>query len=471
MLSTHSLRLSRDDFDYDYTPGFEMGVEREWHVIDPVDVLKDVDLYDSDLRKLHNDDRYAIRIFYKLVLPLTYFSDSGVSVNPLVDADGKFTFSNGLAIGNPTLKTHLSSKGFSDRGLFISDEVLKNNNNYSIPDEWALNHTYIKRDKFATGTSIAHLAVNHNNEIYIQPQTAQVYNIGEPEIIIGTHPYLFSSRLNQGGIASININDTNVAYTVTTEGNSINVPDGTTPVPYNGKKLMPLLFKPFGMSWCSDKDSDVIGWVYCILGVKQIMNEPTYTVKFIDWDGTVLKQQLVQEGTSATPPSNPVRDGYTFNGWLPNTYKDVFSNLDIYAQYTQNSPDPGPKPPVTGEAHTFVNGDGDICVSDIPLVSTGLANVEITFALPLDTIEFDLPIHVVEFSSGAGVKSNVSVNGNIVSFTDEDVSTLAFYAIQLYKDGNRVGQTAWDAGVIPTNIKFTLSDGSVVEFNITHSYF
>lgn len=468
MLSTHSLRLSRDDFDYDYTPGFEMGVERNWHVIDPVDVLTDVELYDSDLRKLYNDDRYAIRIFYKLVLPLTYFSDSGISVNPLVDSDGKFTFSNGLAIGNPTLKTYISPEGVSERGLFISDEVLKNNNNYSIPDEWALNHTYIKRDKFATGTSIAHLAVNHNNEIYIQPQTAQLFNVSEPDLTLGIYPYLFSSRLNQGGIASININDTNVAYTVTTEGNSINVPDGTQSIHYGNKKLMPLLFKPFGMSWCSDEDSSVIGWVYCILGVKQIMDEPTYTVKFIDWDGKVLKQQLVQEGTAATPPSNPVRDGYTFNGWLPNTYNDVFSNLDIYAQYTQNSPDPGPEPPVVGDANTFVNGDGDICISNIPLVATGSANIEITFALPLDTIVFDSPIGVMEFGAGSGVKSNASVNGNIVSFTDEDVSTLDFYAVQLYKNGNRVGQTAWDAGVIPTNIKFTLYDSSVVTFNITH---
>ena len=28
MLETHSLKLSRDDFDYDYTPGFEMGVDK-----------------------------------------------------------------------------------------------------------------------------------------------------------------------------------------------------------------------------------------------------------------------------------------------------------------------------------------------------------------------------------------------------------------------------------------------------------
>ena len=37
-----------------------------------------------------------------------------------------------------------------------------------------------------------------------------------------------------------------------------------------------------------------------------------YTVTFKDWDGKILKTQTVTEGASATAPSNPTRDGYTF---------------------------------------------------------------------------------------------------------------------------------------------------------------
>ena len=62
----------------------------------------------------------------------------------------------------------------------------------------------------------------------------------------------------------------------------------------------------------------------------------SYTVTFKDWDGSVLKTQTVASGGSATPPSNPTRDGYTFRGWSGN-YTNVTADVDIIAQYTQNS--------------------------------------------------------------------------------------------------------------------------------------
>lgn len=61
-----------------------------------------------------------------------------------------------------------------------------------------------------------------------------------------------------------------------------------------------------------------------------------YTVTFKDWDGSVLKTQTVASGGSATPPPNPTRDGYTFSGWSGN-YTNVTADVDIIAQYTQNS--------------------------------------------------------------------------------------------------------------------------------------
>lgn len=61
-----------------------------------------------------------------------------------------------------------------------------------------------------------------------------------------------------------------------------------------------------------------------------------YTVTFKDWDGSVLKTQTVASGGSATPPSNPTRDGYTFSGWS-GSYTNVTADVDIIAQYTKNS--------------------------------------------------------------------------------------------------------------------------------------
>ena len=42
--------------------------------------------------------------------------------------------------------------------------------------------------------------------------------------------------------------------------------------------------------------------------------ETYYTVTFKDWDGTVLSTQSVLEGTAATAPADPTREGYTFTG-------------------------------------------------------------------------------------------------------------------------------------------------------------
>ena len=61
----------------------------------------------------------------------------------------------------------------------------------------------------------------------------------------------------------------------------------------------------------------------------------TYTVTFVDWDGTVLKTQTVEHGSDATAPADPAREGYTFTGW-DKTFNNVTSDLTVTAQYKQN---------------------------------------------------------------------------------------------------------------------------------------
>ena len=69
----------------------------------------------------------------------------------------------------------------------------------------------------------------------------------------------------------------------------------------------------------------------------------TYTVTFVDWNGTVLKTQTVEEGASATAPNNPSRDGYNFTGW-DKTFTNVTGDLTVTAQYeiinVPSDPDP-----------------------------------------------------------------------------------------------------------------------------------
>ena len=41
----------------------------------------------------------------------------------------------------------------------------------------------------------------------------------------------------------------------------------------------------------------------------------TFTVRFVDFDGSEISTQNVDWNTAATAPEDPVRDGYEFTGW------------------------------------------------------------------------------------------------------------------------------------------------------------
>ncbi|BAX79340.1 leucine-rich repeat protein [Labilibaculum antarcticum] len=61
----------------------------------------------------------------------------------------------------------------------------------------------------------------------------------------------------------------------------------------------------------------------------------TYTVSFEDYDGT-LKSEIVDYGTAATAPSNPTRTGYTFTAWDV-AFNDITANITVTAEYSINT--------------------------------------------------------------------------------------------------------------------------------------
>ena len=68
--------------------------------------------------------------------------------------------------------------------------------------------------------------------------------------------------------------------------------------------------------------------------------QTTYTVIFIDWEGTVLGTDTVTSGGTATPPSStPTRLNHDFSGWS-GTFTNVTSDTTIRAKYTLIN-DPG----------------------------------------------------------------------------------------------------------------------------------
>ncbi len=63
----------------------------------------------------------------------------------------------------------------------------------------------------------------------------------------------------------------------------------------------------------------------------------TYTVTFIDHDGTQLSQQTIDHGNMAIAPSEPIRMGYVFTGW-DKDFKAVTEDLTVTALYEIDTP-------------------------------------------------------------------------------------------------------------------------------------
>jgi hypothetical protein len=61
---------------------------------------------------------------------------------------------------------------------------------------------------------------------------------------------------------------------------------------------------------------------------------PTYTVRFLDWDGTILSTQTVEQGKDAVAPADPTREGYIFAGW-DRDFTNIQANTFIAALYKQ----------------------------------------------------------------------------------------------------------------------------------------
>ena len=85
-----------------------------------------------------------------------------------------------------------------------------------------------------------------------------------------------------------------------------------------------------------------VGWsgdvsaVTCDMTVTALYAVKTCTVFFTDWDGTVLKTQEVSYGEDAEAPQTPAREGYTFTGWSGD-YTNVTESRILMAQYERLS--------------------------------------------------------------------------------------------------------------------------------------
>lgn len=61
-----------------------------------------------------------------------------------------------------------------------------------------------------------------------------------------------------------------------------------------------------------------------------------FRVRFIDYDGTILKTMYIADGESANPPENPQHEGMIFQGWNCGL-DDIHGHRDIGAIFTTES--------------------------------------------------------------------------------------------------------------------------------------
>ena len=80
----------------------------------------------------------------------------------------------------------------------------------------------------------------------------------------------------------------------------------------------------------------VIG-IFVVKELNDNSSEPViYTVTFVDYDGTELKVENVEAGSTAIAPSDPTREGYDFVGW-DKTFDNVTEDIIVTALYEKNN--------------------------------------------------------------------------------------------------------------------------------------
>ncbi len=97
-------------------------------------------------------------------------------------------------------------------------------------------------------------------------------------------------------------------------------------VAYGGSAITPASPKKKGYSFSGwDKEYEDLK---SSITVRAVYTKKTYTVKFIDYDGSVISTQKVKYGNSPTQPEISVPNGYSFLGW-DRSFDSVADNMSI----------------------------------------------------------------------------------------------------------------------------------------------
>ena len=164
----------------------------------------------------------------------------------------------------------------------------------------------------------------------------------------------------------------------------------------------------------------VLSCLFIISGCTEtIPSSQKYTVTFKDYDGTILREEIIQEGHNATAPTDPKRDGYEFVGW-DGIYENVQKDTVLVALYEKLK---GLEYTVTFNTNcdTIIENQiievNELLEEPIKLEKEGYTFIE--WQLNNETFDFNTPI-----TKDITIEALWQINQYTINFVDTDGSIL-----------------------------------------------
>ncbi len=204
----------------------------------------------------------------------------------------------------------------------------------------------------------------------------------------------------------------------------------------------------------------------CTVVATYVSEIPSFTVTFVDHDSTVLSTQAVFSGESATPPTDPTREGYVFAGWI-GTYTDVLADCTVIATYKANVTAPAV---VVDEC--VARRGGSVAVTVAVCQNPGIASMKLTLVFDNTVLTLDRVVYNTAIGGQAllpqSKKSPLTLNwfdgaGNVTG--DFVFATLYFTVSDAASAGNYTIEASYNADDIynieETNIEFAVISGKI----------
>jgi len=152
-----------------------------------------------------------------------------------------------------------------------------------------------------------------------------------------------------------------------------------------------------------------------------------YTISFVDWDGSLLKEETVPSGSAATAPANPTRTGFEFTRWNPADFSNVTGDMTITAVYKAID-DPNAPVIAVGNAEGVAGSTVTIPVKIVNNPGLSDVNLMLEYDADLTLLNFktDSTTMTLDDVSNIEYKTAMLTNPTTSGFTGETLLYLEF---------------------------------------------